>query len=233
MGGRAPGRDAQRLRPRAAVTPLGGRGGGLAAQPRSQSAAARAARDREQPQPDREAPEHLRRAARRGRAAGRARRSQEGHGADARAVMPRLQTGKGVSGAVRYVMGEGRDPRTGELKELAPGAQSRVAWVGGVNLGFAIESREDAELARRVMEFDAANQSSPTRKCEKDCVHLMLGWRPGERPSREEMEEAARGALKALGMEKAKALFVAHDDEDYSHLHIVASKINPETDRAY
>ena len=83
------------------------------------------------------------------------------------------------------------------------------------------------------MEFDALNQASRTRRCEKDCVHLSLAWRPGEKPTREQMEEAARGALDALGMENAKAMFVAHNDEDYAHVHIVASKINPETGRAY
>jgi hypothetical protein len=83
------------------------------------------------------------------------------------------------------------------------------------------------------MEFDAQNQLSRTKRCEYDCVHLSLGWRPGEVPSREQMEEAAQAALKSLGMENAKAIFAAHNDEDYSHLHIVASKINPATGRAY
>jgi hypothetical protein len=47
------------------------------------------------------------------------------------------------------------------------------------------------------------------------------------------MEEAAHDALKALGMANAKALFVAHDDEDYAHVHIVASNINPATGYRY
>ena len=34
-------------------------------------------------------------------------------------------------------------------------------------------------------------------------------------------------------MENAKALFVIHNDEAYAHLHIVASKINPATGRAF
>ena len=62
---------------------------------------------------------------------------------------------------------------------------------------------------------------------------MSLGWRPGEQPTRAQMEEAARAALAALGMGNARALFVAHNDESYSHLHIVASKINPDTGRAY
>ena len=148
-------------------------------------------------------------------------------------MIPRCKVGKGVTGAVRYILGEGRHPETGDPKKIGPDQISRVDWIGGVNFGFAIEDREDAELARRVMEFDALNQKSRTRRCEKDCVHLSLGWRIGEQPTREQMEAAALDALKAIGMGNAKALFSAHNDEDYAHVHIVASKINPETGRAY
>jgi len=145
-------------------------------------------------------------------------------------MTPRLNVGKGVTGATRYVLGEGRGAGN---DNLAPGEQSRVDWIGGTGFGFDIETRADADLARRVMEFDALNQGSKTKPCEYDCVHLSLSWTPSQKPSRAEMEEAAHDALKALGMGNAKALFVAHNDEDYHHLHIVASKINPETDRAY
>jgi hypothetical protein len=146
---------------------------------------------------------------------------------------PRLNVGAGVTGAVRYVLNEARDRPGGKAAELQPGAESRVDWISGQGFGFAIDSREDADLARRVMEFDALNQGSKTRRCEQDCVHISLSWRPGERPSQKEMEVAAQTALKSLGMGNAKALFVAHNDEDYSHVHIVASKINPDTGRAY
>ena len=145
-------------------------------------------------------------------------------------MIPRCIVGKGVTGAVRYALGEGRGAGN---DNLAPGEQSRVAWIGGTGFGFAIRDSDDADLARRIMEFDALNQTSRTRRCEKDVVHLALSWRPGETPSREEMEQAAHSALKAMGMENAKAVFVSHNDEAHPHLHIVASKINPDTGRAY
>lgn len=148
-------------------------------------------------------------------------------------MTPRMNVGKGVSGAVRYVFGPGRDPETGELKQETAGDKSRVDWISGQNFGFEVKSRADAELARRIMEFDALNQKSRTRQCEQDCVHIALGWRPGDKPTREQMEKAAHKALEAIGMGNARALFVAHNDEDYKHLHIIASKINPETGRAY
>src|ERR1700733_5080824 len=145
-------------------------------------------------------------------------------------MIPRIVVGKGITGVTRYVLGEGKGAGN---DNLPPGQESRVAWIGGQGFGFAIKSREDVDLARRIMEFDALNQNSRTKRCEKDAVHLMLAWRVGDNPTREQMEAAARGALKALGMEDAKAFWVAHCDEDHAHLHIVASKIHPETGRAY
>src|SRR3954453_4621950 len=101
---------------------------------------------------------------------------------DAAAMIPRMKVGKGVSGAVRYVLGEGRDPKTGELKPSPAAGETRVDWMSGTGFGFEIETEADAELARRVMEFDALNQSSRTRVCEQDCVHLSLDCGGGETP---------------------------------------------------
>jgi len=111
--------------------------------------------------------------------------------------------------------------------------ESRVACIGGQNFGFAIENRGDVDRARRIMEFDALSQASSTKRYEKDAERLMLAWRIGDTPTREQMEAAAQGALRALGMENAKAFWVAYRDEGHAHLHIVASKIHPETGRAY
>ena len=146
----------------------------------------------------------------------------------------RINIGSSVTGAVRYVMHEaGRDYTTGQFKKAEPG-QDRVAWIAAQNFGFEVESREDADLARRVMEYDALHrQSSKTRRIELDCVHITLSWRPDEKPSKDEMIAAAKGALAALGMEKARAIFTSHTDEKYAHVHIVASKINPETGLAF
>ena len=148
-------------------------------------------------------------------------------------MIPRATVGTGVSGAVRYLLSEGKDHKTGEHRTGPKGERSRVEWIGGTGFGFEIESRDDADLARRLMEFAALNQASKTRKCEKDCYHLSLSWRPGEEPTRAQMEEAAHQALAAIGMSNAQAMFVAHNDEKYAHLHIVASKINPATGKAY
>ena len=148
-------------------------------------------------------------------------------------VKPRIQTGRGISGALRYVKGQGRDPKTGRFKTLEPGEESRAELLGGTGFGFDIVTEADAELARKMMEYAALNQGSKTRKCEQDCLHLTLSWERGEKPTKDEKMAAARSALAALGMGNAMALVYSHNDEDYEHVHIVASKINPETRRAY
>jgi hypothetical protein len=146
----------------------------------------------------------------------------------------RIKIGKGVTGAVRYVMGPGHDPETGRFRAKPDDGSSRVAWVSGTDaFGWKVESAADIDQARREMEFDALNQRSKTKKCEQDCVHIVLAWERSETPTREEMEAACRSQLEAQGMGNAKAIFVGHNDEDYFHAHIVASKINPATGRAY
>ena len=145
----------------------------------------------------------------------------------------RINVGKGITGAVRYCRGEGRDPISGAILPAADIGQGRVAWYGGTGFSFEIASEAHLDLARKIMEFDALNQASRTKKCEQDAVHLTLSWAVGQTPTRQEMEDAAKSALADLGMGNAKALFFAHDDEDYAHIHIVASKINPATGRAY
>jgi DNA transposition AAA+ family ATPase len=150
-------------------------------------------------------------------------------------VIPNIVKGRGISGALRYATGEGNDPATGKRLGLVPGETSRAEILGGQGFGFDIDTPERLELARRIMEWQAApeNQASRTKPCVKDCLHMSLSWEGHQAPSKAEMIEAAESALKALGMENARAVFVAHNDTDHKHVHIVASRINPETGRTY
>jgi Relaxase/Mobilisation nuclease domain len=144
-----------------------------------------------------------------------------------------IQTSKSVTATLRYVQSKGDDPKTGKPIELAPGAQGRAELIGGTGFGFEVTDAASADLARRMMEFVAQNQASKTKKCIQDCVHIKLGWAAGETPSHKEMMEATCGALAAQGMGNAMALVYSHKDKNYVHVHIIASKINPDTGYAY
>jgi ATP-dependent exoDNAse (exonuclease V) alpha subunit len=149
-------------------------------------------------------------------------------------VIPNIVKGTGITGALAYAMGQGNDAQTGERLEPVPGEKSRAEILGGQNFGFEIDSPERLELARRIMEWQGLpeNQAGKTRKLERDCFHASLSWGDGQQPTREEMLEAGQSFLKAVGLEKARAVFIRHDDTDHAHIHIVASRIDPETGRS-
>ena len=105
---------------------------------------------------------------------------------------PRIATGTGITGALRYVQGEGRHPVTNELLELAPGQKSRATLIGSTGFGDQIKTAVDAENARRLMEYLAAHQGPKTRKCRQVCVHLVLSWAKGQNPTLEEKNQAAQ-----------------------------------------
>ena len=63
--------------------------------------------------------------------------------------------------------------------------------------------------------------------------HYQLCWRPGERPSRAQWEEAARKTIQDLGFGEHQFLVVAHDDREHFHVHVLINRIHPETYKAH
>lgn len=55
-------------------------------------------------------------------------------------MIPRCNIGKGITGATRYIFGEGRDPETGEFRKRPFGDKTRVEWFSGTGFGFPIET---------------------------------------------------------------------------------------------
>ncbi len=144
-------------------------------------------------------------------------------------MIPNIVKGPFISGALAFVMGEGRDEATGEALPSKPFGAGRARLLGGQNFGFEIDNPERLDLASRFMEWQVANALSRTRRIEKPCLHASLSWQSGLVPSADEMVEAGTEFLRAIGLDRALAVFVAHDDQPHAHLHIVACRIDPET----
>jgi hypothetical protein len=132
---------------------------------------------------------------------------------------------------MKYVRGEGRDPLTG--KPRPRGSVGRATLLGGQGLGFEVRDERDAELARRYMEYLAKHAGSRTKPVVNDCCHISLSWAAGEKPTWAEQMKAAEGLMQALGRKDAAALFYAHSDKDFSHVHIVSSRIRPDDRLTY
>jgi Relaxase/Mobilisation nuclease domain len=63
----------------------------------------------------------------------------------------------------------------------------------------------------------AAGRSKGGRKRQKNVYCYSLSWHPTEKPTKEEMLEAAFETMKALGIDDREALIVAHSDEPHPH----------------
>src|SRR5882762_1699533 len=136
--------------------------------------------------------------------------------------------GSGLSALLRYVRGQGKD-ENGKSKPATNG-NGRARSLGGQGFGFDPITERQVDIARRVMEYTALPpmQGNKTKFVDKDVLHASLSWAPGQKPDDAEKAEAARTYLKAIGMEKARAMFFEHDDKSYPHIHIAASRIDPD-----
>lgn len=136
--------------------------------------------------------------------------------------------GTGITAIHRYVMGPGRDEH-GKAK-----TEDRARVIGGHGFGFPVTERNIA-IAIAIMEQNGRPemQAGKTFICSKDAMHIKLSWAPGQTPDDQEKTEAARAFLEALGMANAMHTIVEHNDKSFKHIHINASRIDPDTGLAY
>jgi hypothetical protein len=116
-----------------------------------------------------------------------------------------------------------------------PAAQSdgRVAWSHTHNLAndhvpSAVDemlwTARHAELLKQ-----EAGVRAGGRATEDPVKHISLNWSPDDRPTREHMIETSEKFLAAMRWNEHQAVFVAHDDKAYSHVHIMLNVVHPET----
>lgn len=135
-------------------------------------------------------------------------------------MIPRILHGRSFKGAAAYLL---KGPKH-ELDE------KRVAWTMTRNL--ATQNPETAWRVMAAIAVDApqrkkeAGLPSTGRKQKNVVKHLVLSWHPDEKETvtREDMEAAIEGALKALGAENQQALVIAHNDTQHPHVHILINR---------
>ena len=106
-------------------------------------------------------------------------------------------------------------PKAGREDEV------RVDWIETRYLALA----KDLPGAAREMDIVASGSD----RVQSPVLHASISWAPEDDPSREQMQEVADGLLSTLGMADHQAIYVAHADEDYAHLHIMANRVHPRT----
>ena len=63
--------------------------------------------------------------------------------------------------------------------------------------------------------------------------HYQLCWQPGERPTQEQWESAAKKSIQALGFQEHQYLVGAHSDTEHFHVHVMVNRVHPETYKAH
>lgn len=109
----------------------------------------------------------------------------------------------------------------------------RVAFTHGENLHSQNAERALTEMAFVALNADRLKEQAGVekagRKGEYPVYHYSLSWHPDQQPTREDMIEAGRSSLKALGLEGYQAMMIAHHDEPHAHLHLLVNRVHPDT----
>lgn len=122
------------------------------------------------------------------------------------------------------------------LHDKGASSAKRVAFTHTENLATDDPDRAlrmMAHTAMRQNEIKAANGGARTgRKLTYPVYAYSLSWAPDEAPTQDQMIEAARESLTALGLDRHEVLMVAHNDEPQPHIHLIVNRVHPETGKA-
>src|SRR5258708_17618360 len=133
-----------------------------------------------------------------------------------------MSSGKSFAGTANYLT---HDPEAQ--------TDERVAWTHTHNLAndhvpSAVDemvwTARNAELLKQEAGVRAGGRST-----ENPVKHLSLNWSPEDNPTREHMVETTEEFLRTIRWQEHQALLVAHDDKDYSHVHVMLNAVHPET----
>jgi hypothetical protein len=82
----------------------------------------------------------------------------------------------------------------------------------------------DAELLKQENGVRAGGQS--TKNAVK---HVSLNWAIEDKPSEQHMKATSEHFLRHMGWDQHQAIFVAHNDKAYKHVHLMINQVHSET----
>jgi hypothetical protein len=142
-------------------------------------------------------------------------------------MIPRVQTGSSFKGAALYYLHDKR--REGEAERLTG---ERVAWTKALNT-----LEDDPEHVIAEMQHTAMNQNILKRQAgmrldgrptEQTVMTVALSWSPTQKPTRDDMIDAAKSYLDHMGWSDLQTLLVAHNDTKHPHVHLIINRVHPE-----
>nr|MCR5258825.1 hypothetical protein [Desulfovibrio sp.] len=126
------------------------------------------------------------------------------------------QNESSVEAMIRYVRAE---------RPQDAGRGKRVAGLGGTSFGAAEE--EGAVQLRHFLNLMRLNP-----QCQKPVMHVMIGWRKGEKPSRRAVRQAIQIWRDEVGAAGLDMMWFVHGNTSHVHIHLLVCLVDPLTGRA-
>jgi hypothetical protein len=124
--------------------------------------------------------------------------------------------------------------REGELLRLS---DERVAWTGTRNCAHDEPELAFAEMIATAQGHEqlkqAAGERLSGRPLEQPVMTISLSWHPSEKPDRAEIERAADSYLKHMDLDEHQAVYLAHNDTEHAHVHIIVNRVHPERGKVH
>ncbi len=122
------------------------------------------------------------------------------------------------------------------LHDKKADTDERVEWTYTHNLPTDDPHKAMGYMAYTAMNADRLKHQAGIAKTgrkskAKPVYSYSLSWHPEQQPDQQTMQEAAMEVLEKLGFKDHEAVFVAHNDTDHSHVHVVCNVVHPETGR--
>ena len=140
-------------------------------------------------------------------------------------IVSKVSRGSSFKGLAAYLGGQDK-------------GEHRAVWSATQNIG-----TENIYMAARLMAATAMDADEIKRQngwdgrgrrtTEKPVYHTVMSWPKEESPDYAHQEQAARDLVKAAGFENAQAIFVGHDDNGKTHVHVVVNVLDPETGKQF
>lgn len=118
---------------------------------------------------------------------------------------------------------EGEKGSGGGVEAFAPG----VSYVCGK--ATRVEMRNIASSDWQDAAAEMVLTSELSERVKKPYYHLVLSWHPQEKPTEDQMFEAADHMIKSLGLEDHQVVIGTHFDTERNHIHIIANTVHPTT----
>ena len=99
----------------------------------------------------------------------------------------------------------------------------RVAWAEPRNLVCTGSLQQ--------MAWEMAVVSRGSERVQKPVYHVSVSWAPEDEPTRWHMATVADEVMHTLSLSDHQAVYVAHADEAYKHVHVMANLVHPDTRR--